>query len=77
MKITDGTGRNLTAGVNQDNQLQVSSVNASIEHYINHNKGDAYNLIFNSTPVSGGCFVYIKNTSSLKDMAIDFFHFRQ
>jgi hypothetical protein len=72
-EIVDGKGSGLTAGVNSDNRFQVSAVEQSVEHFVNHTKGESYNLLFTATPTGpGDCFLYIKNTAEI-DMVLEGF----
>ncbi len=72
-EIGDGKGSGLSAGVDQSNRLQVNSVAQSVEHFVNHTKGDAYNLLFSATPAApGDCFFYLKNESE-KDLVAEGF----
>ena len=74
--IVDGKGSGVTTGVNTDNRLQVSSVSQSVEHFINHTKGDAYNLLFAATPTGPDSrFLYVKNTAEF-DMVMEGFWIR-
>lgn len=71
--IVDGKGTGLSAGVDKTNRLEVNAVNQSVEHFINHIHGEAYNLIFSATPTGpGDCFLYVKNTDE-KDMTLEGF----
>jgi hypothetical protein len=64
LTIGDGKGTGKTVGVDNDNRMRVNSVSQSIEHFINHVKGQAYNLLFSATPTGvGDCFLYFKNES--------------
>ena len=72
MLIEDGTGSGRTARVNDENRLQTSTITSSLEHAINHEKGLAFNVLFQQTPTyldpsttdSGDvCIFYMKNTS--------------
>lgn len=72
LQIEDGTGKGYLASVNDNNQLRVSAVTSTIEHYANHNQGRAYNLNFSVTPTSAGCcFLYMKNTDSEREISIE------
>ena len=62
--IDDGKGSGKSAEVDENNHLVVNSITQTIEHYINHVDGNAFNLLFAATPAStGDCFIYMKNTS--------------
>ena len=62
--ITDGTGKGNQAAVGNDNRLEVDAVTATTEHFINHEYGRAYSMLFQIATVSGGsAHVYIKNTA--------------
>lgn len=72
-QLEDGTGKGYLASVSSDNKLRVAAVISSQEHYENHNQGRGFSAIFESTPVSGGCFIYIKNTDTVYDLSIEGF----
>lgn len=76
MIIEDGTGKGYLASVSSENKLRVTAVTASQEHFANHNQGRGYSLIFESTPVSGGCFLYVENTDLERDLSIEGFNFK-
>jgi hypothetical protein len=73
MHIEDGQGSGVTVGVNSDHRMKTISVAASPEHHANHEKGLAFNMLFQETPISSQpsesigkiCFLYIKNESEL------------
>lgn len=70
-KIEDGTGTGNQAGVSNNNRLKTVSVGLSVEHFINHIKGESYNLLFSAVPTApGDCFLYVKNTHE-KDMVCE------
>lgn len=63
--IEDGKGSGRSAAVDFNNKLEVSSICYTQEHYANHAKGRAFNMLIQSvTPSAGGCFCYMKNTDS-------------
>lgn len=65
-QIEDGTGTSKTAKVDDNNHLVVNAVSQSIEHYVNHVDGNAFNLLFAATPAStSDCFIYMKNTDTI------------
>lgn len=76
MIIEDGTGKGYLASVSSENKLRVTAVTASQEHFANHNQGRGYSLIFEATPVSGGCFLYMENTDLERDLSIEGFWFK-
>ena len=64
--IEDGKGTGNTTQVKKDNRLAVHSVSASIEHYVNHDKEQAYTAGFAKTPTGAGdCFGYIINNNDI------------
>lgn len=58
-----GAGNNKPALVNNLGKLRVCSTSTGPEYGININNGLAFYLQINPTPVAGGVFMYIKNTS--------------
>lgn len=71
--IKSGSSGNV-ASVNSDGQLEVKSVSESELEFISEKSGQAYTLT--STLATGGADVeimYLKNTSSTKNMYIDYF----
>jgi len=61
--IGDGKGRGNVAAVTDDQRLTVDAVCTSVEHYSNHHKGKAYNVIFNQSPTAADdCIAYILNS---------------
>ena len=84
MHIHDGEGSGNTVGITERHRMKVVSISATPEHYINHQQGQAYNLLFQITPNpddpssyndEGICCLYIKNTSTL-DLVIEEFDYR-
>jgi len=69
LEIQGGTGNGYSAKVNNQNQLATAATTVTKEHEINHSDGQAYSVIFNTTPDAGKCFVYIKNTNDM-DMIV-------
>ena len=63
MKQQDGSGKNYWQKINSENKAEVASVSRSKEHHANVVHGNAYNFIFDVTPVAGGTFLYMKNLS--------------
>lgn len=62
--LEGGTGKGYSAGVTADNRMMVDAISYTIEHYINHKTGQAYNVLFSATPTGAGdCFLYVKNQS--------------
>lgn len=73
-QIRDGTGSGKLAKVNTYNQLVTRAISGSVEHWVNHDQGLCYNLLFDQTPTGAGdCFLYVKNTSSDYDVVIEGF----
>jgi len=73
MLIDDGKGRGNSVGVSDNNMLTTLAITSSLEHYTNHTKGKAFNLLFGATPAStGDCFLYIKNSSDIDLIAKGF-----
>jgi len=71
MKIEDGTGTGRLVGVTLDNQLFAKCTTASVEHYINHHYGEAYNVLFEQAPTAGDdCIIYIENGND-EDLVIE------
>ena len=70
--IRDGTGKGYLAQVDDNNRIHVHSTNSTESKYINKFDKEAYTLpIPNiSADASDNCIVYIKNTSSTKDLLI-------
>jgi len=70
--IRDGAGDGYLVRVNSSNRLKASATTASIEHSINHEVGQAYNLLFEVTSSgSDAVILYMKNTSTTLDMVIE------
>ena len=64
MKIEDGTGSGRQAAVNSIHQLKVEATTFSVEHYINHHNGEAFNILFQQAPTAGDdCIFYMENSS--------------
>ena len=73
IEISDGTGSSRGAEVDVLNHLVTNSITQTIEHYINHVAGNAFNLLFSATPAStADCFLYMKNTGA-EDLAVEGF----
>ena len=73
IEISDGTGSSRSAEVDENNHLVVNAVSQSVEHYVNHVDGNAFNLLFSATPAStSDCFIYMKNTG-VDDISIEGF----
>ena len=71
LQIEDGTGNGYSAKVDVKNRLKTISVNKSIEHEVNHDEGEAYQLLFDATvDTANNCILYIKNTDE-KDIVIE------
>lgn len=72
-QIIDGMGSGQLAQV-KNNKLLVSAVVSTREHYSNHNLGQGYSVTFNdTTPTSGDCFFYLKNTNNDMSISIEGF----
>lgn len=70
--IEDGTGKGFKAKVTSENHLRVFSINVSIEHYINHFHGQAYNVMFDQSPTAGDdCILYMENESDTFDLVAE------
>ena len=63
MKLQDGAGKTHWLKVNSENKAEVAAISRSKEHHANVVHGNAYNYLFNVTPVAGGTFLYLKNLS--------------
>lgn len=75
MKITDATGSNRGAKVDENNRVVVSSVDRSLEHQANID-GRAFVFQVSQTPTGANDnFFYIKNTGT-KDIVIEGFDYR-
>ena len=69
--IRDGLGRGYLAGVNSENRLITESITYSGEHHANHDEGQAFNMVFDTTPTAAGdCFLYMKNSNPI-DIVIE------
>jgi len=51
--IRDGKGRSYLVAVNKNNQMQISSVGVTQEHYVNHIFQEAYNILWTITDTTG------------------------
>jgi len=66
MRIEDGVGKGTVAEVDDENRLIVKAVTVTEEHYINNHDGNAYNMTFQNSAISGNSpFFYIKNTDDM------------
>ena len=75
--IEDGKGNGYKAEVSDANKLLVAAVTSTQEHYANHNQGRGFSTSFDVTPTSAGdCFLYIKNTDSVRALSIEGFWFK-
>lgn len=73
MNLTDPSNGN-SAAVNSDNMLQTLAIVSTIEHYINHSKGLAFNILFSQSPAANdNCILYMENESE-KDMVLEGMH---
>ena len=69
--IEDGKGTGKNAEVDSENHLVVNAVSQSVEHWVNHVKGTAWNILFAATPTGAGdCFFYLKNTGD-EDIVVE------
>jgi len=68
--IKDGTGSGNLAAVDGENRLLTSAITYSGEHTANHEFENAYNMLFEITPTTGNCFLYLKNGHTL-DISIE------
>ena len=74
MQIEDGKGRGHRAAVNEDNRALTEAVQSSIEHFVNHAKGEAYQLPFEQSPTAGNdCIFYMSNDDQTNDISIEGF----
>jgi len=72
-QIVDGRGRGFRAEVNENNQLAVSAIAQSIQHWLSKTKEHAYQLIGTATLASGTTVgLHIKNTSSDKIFVVTY-----
>lgn len=71
LQISDGKGSGHQVKVDSENRLSVASIESSVEHYINHKDGKAYNCLFEQAPTAGDdCILYLYNSSDF-DMVIE------
>ncbi|KKM16292.1 hypothetical protein LCGC14_1687370, partial [marine sediment metagenome] len=69
--IDDGKGTGSKAGVTTRNRLLVTAIQSSIEHYVNHNEGQAYQILFEQAPTANDdCIFYLQNTHVTKELVI-------
>ena len=69
--IEDGKGTGKSAGVTEDNKLEVEAVTSSKEHYTNHHDGTAFNITFNQSPTAADdCIAFVQNTAD-DDMVLE------
>ncbi len=62
MRIDDGSGNGYSAAVDKNNKLLTHATVETIEHKVNHDKGRAYQLLFQQTATAGNdCILYMKN----------------
>ena len=72
MKIEDGKGKNGDASVSVAQRLNVSSKTAERIYYISREDGRAYNAVFDDMASAAGEYtMYLKNTSSSRNLFID------
>ncbi len=76
--ITDGTGKAFLAAVNEQNELLVKAIRASIEHTVSSRDGEAYiahtGTTANTLTISTGetiKMLYLENTSSTRELVIE------
>ena len=69
--IRDGTGKGYSAQVNSDNQLVVSAITRTIEHYFNQTKGEAYNVAFAVNPDGAGDVIFYLKNNDDSDLIIE------
>lgn len=63
MLIEDGRGRGNSAGVNDENRLEIISIGQTLEMHMNE-KGNLYHAQFDKDPDGNDdCIVYVKNSS--------------
>lgn len=75
--IEDGTGKGFKAKVTSENQLRVFSVQVSMEHFVNHFHGQAYNVMFDQSPTaSDDCILYMENESDHLDLVVEGIEFQ-
>ena len=71
MYIEDGKGSGSLVGATKDHQLLTKATTVSVEHYINHQYGLAFNVLFEQAPTAGDdCILYIEN-QNVFDMVIE------
>lgn len=73
-QITDGTGTNGSARVNDQNELTVRSTNHPIQHVISERDGEAYQVIGDFATINNNTYtiLHIQNTSTTKNMYITY-----
>jgi len=70
--ISDGSGRAYKAAVNSENKLMVMGVVSTVEHYVNHDKEAAYQVLFEQTVgVDDGCIFYMKNSDTNNNLVVE------
>ena len=71
MQIEDGTGSGFKASVSSENRILSDCVTQTLEHHVNAQEKQAYNMIFQIAPsVLNAPFLYIQNTSPV-DMILE------
>jgi hypothetical protein len=69
--LNDGAGTSQAARVNSVGMLSTTSVASSVEHYINHTNGKAFNALFSQSPTANDdCIFYMQNSDNL-DMTVE------
>lgn len=73
MIIQDGTGSGRAATINTENKLETNSVTSTVQHFISHQHGRAFQVIGTSIPAAGPVTVlHLKNTDTVRDFNITF-----
>lgn len=77
-QIKDGTGKGFVAAVNQQNEMLVKAIRATIEHTVSSRDGEAYHAhtatTANTLTISTGetiKMLYLENTSGTLDLVIE------
>lgn len=73
MTVIRGARNSIGADVTEDNQLLVKAVSESELEFVSEEKGDAYSVSSTYGASANQEILYLKNTSSTKNLYIDYF----
>ncbi len=67
MRLEDGEGSGILAGVDNENRLKVVSISKTAERHVNEHEGEVWSISFDTVTAAGAndYFLYLKNTSDV------------